>query len=138
MHNFIRIYNKCVHNNFFGFYSHQILCGMRYCNFTGRQIVVEKGMKRVGVVEKRKSQKKLFTCIITHMHEWRVCTRACVQTYVSVCLYTEKCVFNFQIDLSLRLSINMEHTCVSWGYDSNFMAHDRTNVNLTNNTQIKL
>lgn len=31
---------------------------------------------------------------------------------------------------SLRLSINIEQTCVSCGYDSNFIAHERTNVNL--------
>lgn len=30
----------------------------------------------------------------------------------------------------VRLSTNIEHTCVSCGYDSNFMAHDSTSVNL--------
>lgn len=32
--------------------------------------------------------------------------------------------------MNLQLSINIEHTCVSCGYDSNFIAHDKTNVNL--------
>lgn len=44
---------------------------------------------------------------------------------------------NLSYGVNLRLSIIMEQFWVSWGYDSNFMAQDRTRVSLEANNIMK-
>lgn len=41
-----------------------------------------------------------------------------------------QCASKIAVAINLQLSIIMEHTCVSCGYDSNFIAQDSTSVNL--------
>jgi len=50
--------------------------------------------------------------------------------YISI-YYIRIYIFIYKhILLHSRLSIIIEHICVSCGYDSNFIAHDNTSVNL--------
>lgn len=59
------------------------------------------------------------------------------QTYMAI--YTRICryiILLFSNICHSRLSIIIEHICVSCGYDSNFIAHDNTNVNLVGGKKI--